>query len=141
MNDLNFKYTTLITPQDLQKFLQGPTGPSGSKGPTGPKAAAAEGAAAAAVIYVYSPQCGACMARFSHFDTAVHGLPKGLQKRFGRYNAIVSGADAMFTKLSGVPIEAYPTIFGFSAKGRVVEYNGAETPDKLKTFLEALKRT
>ena len=132
MNDLNFKYTTLITPQDLQKFLQGPEGP---------KAAAAEGAAAAAVIYVYSPQCGACIARFSHFDTAVHGLPKGLQKRFGRYNAIVSGADSMFTKLSGVPIEAYPTIFGFSAKGRVVEYNGAETPDKLKTFLEALKRT
>lgn len=117
--DLNFKYTKRIKPQQLEKFLQNEP----------------------CIVYVYSPSCGACMARFSHFDVAVRGLPKDIKKRVCCYNAILPDADSTFTKLSGVPIEAYPTIFGFSTKGRVVEYNGSETTDKLKTFLEALKKT
>jgi hypothetical protein len=137
MNDLNFKYTQRIRPEKLQQFLS-PVG-AGTKGAAG--AAGAAAASAACVIYVYSPQCGACISRFSEFDEAVHGLPKAMKKRFCCYNAILPGADSTFSKLAGVPIEAYPTIFGFSAKGRVVEYNGSETSAKLKTFLEALRRT
>ena len=94
------------------------------------------------IIYVYSPTCGACIARQPSFDVAAAGLD-----HVYTYNARPSTEDVNerihedFTRVTSATIEHYPSIFGFSKSGRVVEYNGSTSAESLKVFLQALEKT
>jgi hypothetical protein len=102
----------------------------------------------ACVVYVYSPTCGACVARFKAFDDTVGSLPQNEKNRFFRYNAVPSQAQAeeaheKFKQVTGASIQYYPTVYGFAPgaiKGRrVFEYSGDYGSHDLMAFLRSLQ--
>lgn len=104
------------------------------------------GRRSANVILAYSPMCGACRMRVPQFDAAVAAMPENLRKHFWAFNAVPDEASArarhaMFERVTGVPIQWYPTVIGLSKAGRVIAYGAPFTTTDLKTFLMALERT
>jgi len=55
--------------------------------------------------------------------------------------AVNDRIDKEFKTVTGTEIEHYPTVFGFSKTGRVVEYTGSVTTGNLDVFLQALEKT
>lgn len=87
------------------------------------------------IVYIYSPQCGACKSRAPGFDSEARGIK-------GVYRFDASSAENI-KKLAaiGFSLKYYPTVLGISTKGRLVVSENAHTHANLEHFLEALRRT
>lgn len=98
------------------------------------------------VVYVYSPTCGACIARFKAFDDAVGSMPATVKNRFVRYNARPSYADSeeayeKFKSTTGMSIQYYPSVFGFTSTAASSEYKGSYDREDLERFLRSLQNS
>ena len=104
----------------------------------------------ASIVYIYSPQCSACIHSQPIFNTEVSKLYKDLPQEVSiyRYNAVPSENEAeikerhdMYKRVLGIPLQHYPTILGISNQGTLVEYSGPVTEHKIMNFMRALKKT
>ena len=88
------------------------------------------------IVYIYSPQCGACKVRAPVFDAAAQGLSGVYRFDASSPEHIKQLADI------GFKLQFYPTVLGISKTGRlVVSETAAYTKATLGHFLEALRRT
>jgi len=121
--DLPWKHVPLVSAHQIKQLLE---------------------ARVACVIYVYSPTCGACVARFKGFDDAVGSMPGNVKNRFFRYNAVPSPdksheAFEKFKQATGISISYYPSVFGFSKAMHHTEYEGSYMKEHLEAFLRSLE--
>lgn len=87
-----------------------------------------------AIVYIYSPHCGACVARSPRFDEQMKGL-----EHVYRFNA---QKDQQIKELLdfGFDLQHYPTILGIRASGKLYE-SEISTRSQAENLLQALEKT